>query len=146
MGDILDSDDYPEIRAAIDVGIGRNDLTDEVIGQSIFLDAGEKDVLLADPLALTRLGDDAERIRRAAIYFVAARLAGSVVRITSTSIQTRDLNYSRRTFDPDEKERELRARAHEQLSAILEPQSKTSASFTMFSTAAGRRGKYANNT
>lgn len=138
---ILTSSEYPAIRAALDVGLNANDLPDSVIGQSIFLDAAEAELVARVPGAASMTGESLKRVKRALIWLTAAYLAGSVVRITSLSVQTRDLSYARATFDPEQKAAELRARAEIEISQLLTPEESTPARFTIFALAEGTRGK-----
>ena len=138
---ILTSLDYPAVRAALDVNLNAQSLPDATITQDIFLGAAESDVLRRVPEAESLTGDDLARVKRAAVWLAAAYLAHSVVRITSMSVQTRDLSYSRQTFDPDEKAAELRARAEREFGMLLAPTAVTPGRPTMFTLAAGRRGR-----
>lgn len=137
---ILSASDYPAIRAALDVGLNEAQLPDATIGQDIFLGAAEAELLLRVPDAASKTGDDMSRVVRALVWLTAALLAHSVVRVTSLSVQTRDLSYSRQTFDPDAKAAELRSRADVEIAALLEPSSTAAMMPTMFALATGGRG------
>jgi hypothetical protein len=137
---ILTTLDYPAIRAALDVQLNAQTLPDATIAQSIFQGAAEADVVKRVPGAESLTGDDLARVKRAAVWLTAAYLAHSVVRLTSLSVQTRDLSYSRQTFDPDEKAAELRARAEREFGMLLAPAAATPSRPTMFTTVGGRRG------
>lgn len=142
---ILTALDYPAIRAALDVNITEQTLPDSVIAEDIFLGAAEAEVVRRVPDAETLIGENLARVKRAAIWLTAAYLAHSVVRITSMNIQTRDMSYSRQTFNPDEKAAELRQRAEREFAMLLvvvpvvstEPPPRRP---TMFTTVGGRRG------
>ncbi len=138
---ILTSAEYPAIRAALDTDLTADTLPDEIISLSIYAGAADNDVLKRDPDAESRTGSEATRITNAAIYYCAARLAPAVVRITSLSINTRDLSYQKPTWDPAEKAAELRALADAEIDAVLEPDATVPARPTLFGRAAGRRGK-----
>ncbi|MCO5181105.1 MAG: hypothetical protein M9896_13780 [Candidatus Promineofilum sp.] len=138
---ILTSGDYPAIRAALDVGLNAQQLPDATIAQDIFLGAAEAELLRRIPMAASLTGDDLARVKRALVWLTAAFLAHSVIRITSMSIQTRDLSYSRQTFDPDEKAAELRARAEAEFGMLLTPTEVAPSRPTMFTLAAGHRGR-----
>lgn len=137
---ILTSLDYPAIRAALDVDLNAQTLPDATIGQDIFLGAAESELLRRVPTAAAMTGNDLARVKRALVWLTAAYLAHSVVRVTSMSVQTRDLSYSRQTFDPDEKARELRSRAEGEIGMLVAPTAATPARPTMFTTVGGRRG------
>lgn len=138
---ILASTDYPAIRAAIDTDLDTGTLSDNAIGLNIYAGAADQDVYARDPDADSRTGEDANRIKRAAVYFCAARLCPAVVRITSLSVTARDLNYSKPTFDPDERAADLRQMAEDELEAILDPDEDTPGRPTMFTYAPGTRGR-----
>jgi hypothetical protein len=138
---ILDPADYPAIRAVLDTDLNETNLEDTIIALPIYHGAAEQDVLDLDADAETRTGDAGDRIKRAAIYFCAARLTPAVVRITSLSIQARDLNYSKPVFDPEQRAAELRAMAAEEIAAILEPATEAPNRPTMFTVARGYRGR-----
>lgn len=131
---ILTSDDYPEIRAAIDVSLTKSQPSDDVIGMSIYHAAAENDVLALDPSAESRTGEAAARARRAAIYFCAARLCPAVVRITSLSVNTRDVSYQRKSFDPDERANELRQMAEQELAQVVQESVSTKVSASNYTT------------
>ena len=138
---ILTALDYPAIRAALDVGLNAQQLPDATIAQGIFLGAAEDELLRKVPGAAAYAGDDLARVKRALVWLTAAYLAHSVVRLTSISIQTRDLSYSRQTFDPDAKAAELRARAGVEIAALVTPSATVPARPTMFTLAGGGRGR-----
>jgi len=138
---ILSSADYPAIRAALDVSLNAQQLTDATIGQDIFVGAAEAELLRRVPDAASRMGDDLKRVERALVWLTAALLAHSVVRITSMSVQTRDLSYSRQSFDPERKAAELRGRAEAEIVMLLTPGEATPSRPTMFTVAAGYRGR-----
>jgi len=138
---ILSSTDYPSIRAALDVDLDSSNLPDSTIALDIYSGAADQLVYNRDPSADSRTGDDADRIKRAAIYFCAALLAPVVVRITSLAVQTRDVSYSRPVFDPAERAAELRALAEAEIDEVLTPTEEAPGRPTMFDTAAGTRGR-----
>jgi hypothetical protein len=135
---ILSNLDYPDVRAALDSDLSENDLPDTFINRKIFAPAAIQDVLDRDPDAATRTGDDGDRVKRAAIYFCAARLAPTVVRLTSLNVQTRDMSYQKPVFDPDERAAQLRNMAEEELAGVL---NIDPARPEFFSVARGTRGK-----
>jgi hypothetical protein len=138
---ILTSAEYPAIRAALDTELNTTNLPDSIIALDIYSNAADQDVLQLDPLAASRTGEAANRVKRAAIYFCAARLCPAIVRITSLSVQTRDLNYSRPVFDPAERAAELRAMAQAEINEILTPTEAAAERPTMFAVASGTRGR-----
>lgn len=138
---ILTALDYPQIRAVLDVSLTSTQLPDDTIGMDIFVGRAEADVLALDPDAETRTGADLQHIKNAAIYFTAALLCPTVVRITSMTAQTRDLAYTRQAFDPEERAAELRALAVAEVTAVLTPDDTTPNRPTVFARATANRGK-----
>jgi hypothetical protein len=141
MTALLSSADYPAVRAAIDVSLGKSELPDDTIALGIYHAAAVQEVLARDPDAESRTGDELARVQRAAVYFCAARLCPAVVRLTSLSIQTRDISYSKPAQDPDERAAELRALAEAEIAAVLTPSEDDYARPTMFAVAKGYRGR-----
>ncbi len=129
---ILTSADYPAIRAALDTSLTDKLLPDDTIAMDIYAPAADQDVLDRDPDAETRTGTEAERVQRAAVYFCAARLAPAVIRITSLSVQTRDISYQRPQFEPEERAEALRALAEAELAAVLTPSTPAATRPTLF--------------
>lgn len=138
---ILTSDDYPAIRAALDVSLDSSNLPDSLIALDIYSNHADQLVYERDPDADDRTGEDANRIKRAAVYFCAALLAPVVVRITSLSVQTRDVSYSRPVFDPEQRAADLRAMAEAEIDEILTPDEEAPGRPTMFDVASGTRGR-----
>ena len=133
---------YPAVLAALDAKLTSADIPNTFLDEPIYKDAAIQDVvdLYSTALAETVAAIQA-RLTRAAIYFLAARLAPAVVRITSLSVTTRDLSYSRQTFDPEKRAADLRALAQEEIAAITDPTDATPNMPTMFSVAPGYRGR-----
>jgi len=147
---ILTSDDYPAILAALDTKLTSADVPDSLLDRIIYAPAADQDVIKRFEAAGSALdpeeeveGDtaNANRIKRAAIYFCAARLAPAAIRITSLSVNTRDMSFSRETLDPGARAAELRALAEAELADILEPDEETPNRPTMFRLAPGYRGR-----
>lgn len=138
---LLSALDYPAVRAAIDVSLSTGDLPDATIALGIYHAAAIQDVIARDPAAESRTDDELERVKRAAIYFLAARLCAATVRLTSLSIQTRDMSYSKPAQDPDERAAELRGLAEAEIAAVLTPDEGDYARPTFFAVAPGYRGR-----
>jgi hypothetical protein len=139
-------EDYPAVLAALDSrltgGDGQGDVPDSLLDLPIYAPAAIQDVLDRYPTAASELDvTKQQRITRAAIYFCAARLAPAVVRLTSLTVTTRDLAYSREVFDPEKRAAELRQMAEEELSEVLDPEEVTPNRPTMFTVARGYRGR-----
>lgn len=117
---IISSTEYPQIRALLDVRLSSTDLSDTTIGRDVFVGAAEDELLAAIPTAASATGDDLVRAKRIVCLLTAARLAPTVVRITSITVDARDMQYSRQTFDPAKRAAELRAMAAEEMAELAE--------------------------
>src|SRR4051812_45313755 len=96
---ILSPADYPEVRAQLDLTLDGTMLPDATIGLDAFVGEAEREVLARDPLALSRTGDEAARVRLAAIYLTAARLALALPVLTSEETPEGQ-RYARQAWDP----------------------------------------------
>lgn len=138
---ILTAADYPAIRAALDVELDAEALPDDMINMSIYRAAADQDVIDLDPLAESRTdGTEVARVKRAAIYFCAARLAPVVPRIQRMTMGG-DTSFERSVFDPQQRAGELRAMARDEIDEILTPAEDAPRKPTFFSKASGRRGR-----
>ncbi len=138
---IIESGDYPSIRAAIDLELDTNSLPDAKIALDIFSGAADQDVLERDPDAESRTGEDANRVTRAAIFFCAARLVPVVMRTVSLSATTRDLSYTRKMSEIDARVNELKGQAVAEIDEVLDPDNDTASMPRMFTYASGDRGR-----
>ena len=138
---ILSVADFDSIRKIIDLDLAANDLPDTVINQDVFLGSAEREVIARYPDAESETGDDLLRIKAAAIYLTAARIAPTVVRKTSINIQTRDSSYSKPAFDGQKRAQELRSLADTELNEVIQPSATAPTRPTMFAVASGTRGK-----
>lgn len=143
MAELITAADYDTIRKVIDTTINDKMLPGDVIGLSIYEAAAIQDVLQRDPDAATRTDEALNRVRRAAVYFCAARLAPSLtgIMLSSLSVQARDLSYSRPPFDGRKRALELLALAEAEIAEVLTPDEAAPARPTMFTVASGTRGK-----
>ena len=140
--EILTSTEYPAVLAALDTKLTDAHIPDTLLDQTIYKDAAIQDVTDVYPAAASETdADNQTKITRAAIYFCAARLAPAAVRITSINVNTRDMSFSRKVFDPAERAAELRAMAQDELADILTPSDETPNMPTMFTVAPGYRGR-----
>lgn len=139
--EMLATTDYPAVREVLDTSLTASNLPDTTIERSIYKTAAIADVVAVYPTAVSE-SDAAKqaRLTRAAIYFCAARLAPAVVRLTSLNVNTRDMSYSRQTFDPTERAAELRALAQAEIAELVTPDEETPNMPTMFALARGTRG------
>lgn len=140
--ELLATADYPAVREVLDVSLTVTNLPDATIARSIYKDAAIADVVALYPTAASEENAAKQaRLTRAAIYFCAARLAPAAVRITALNVSTRDMSYSRQTFDPAERAAELRALAEAEIAEIVTPDEETPGRPTMFAVASGTRGR-----
>lgn len=140
--EMLATADYPAVREVLDVSLTTSNLPDATIERSVYKTAAIADVVELYPTAVSEtVAANQARLTRAAIYFCAARLAPAVVRITSLNVSTRDMSYSRQTFDPQERAAELRALAEAEIAEIVTPDEEAATRPTMFAVASGTRGR-----
>lgn len=140
MAPLLTSSDYPAIRAMIDISLDSTTLPDAIIALDAYIGAGMRDVLLIDPLAETRTGNELQHARTAAIQFTAARLVGAVLQVFKEA--RADHSYERPKIDAEARAAELRAMASSELDAYLDAGDATSDKPTFFTVASGRRGRW----
>lgn len=140
MSNLIAIGDYAAVRAALDVSLTATELPDDVIEQPVFVDAAIAEIVDRYEDAESEIDEDKlARLRRAAIYLTAARLAPAVVRITSINMQLGDMSYTRQTFDPEKRAAELRGLAEIELVEVIEPEADDYARPTMFVRAPGGR-------
>jgi hypothetical protein len=84
---LLATRDYPEVRAALRVGLDDNTLPDEVIGMVQYQGAAEAELLRRDSIAATRTGAAGLRVKSAAILLTAAYLAPAMPLPESETIE-----------------------------------------------------------
>jgi hypothetical protein len=139
---ILSTSDYPEIREQLDVTLDSTLLPDATIGRDAFVGEAEREVLARDPLALSYSAgtDNAKRVRLAAIYLTAARLAVALPVLTSEEVSGAS-RYQRAAWDPAVLASRLRQLAGEVFAAYLETSGSTSSVPFAFGLACGRRGR-----
>ena len=134
--------DYAAVRAALDVSLTTEVLPDDVIGLDLYVGAAERDVRYADPLADTYVGENAERIKAAAILLTAAYLAPAIPRLSSERLA--DYQYSQQAVDWNALAAHLRARARQELAAISSTDVAASVALRhpAFARASGTRGTW----
>ena len=135
---LLTSADYPAIRAALDVHLDAALLPDSVIALSVYHTAAEMEVTRRVPDAATRTGEDATRVKLAAIYLCAAALAPALPRILSQSLEGHFFSIQAASWQ--DLAARLTAQAHEHLQAVTGVTPMMSAFH--FTRAAGRRGTW----
>lgn len=138
---ILDQGDYEAVRKAIDAKLEEPSMPGSAIEMPIFKGKAIQMVLDKDPDAETRTGTDKDRIKRAAIFYCAALLCPTAIRLTTLSVQTGDMNYSRPAFDADKRAKQLFAMGDAEIDAVLTPTEAAPKRPTIFAKASGRRGR-----
>lgn len=135
---LLTSSDYPAIRAAIDISLDPEVLPDSIIDHPIYAPWADAEVCRRDPAWAGRDAAGQQKLVNAAIFLTAAVLAPAIPQVIQE--QTTEHSYSRRSVDWSRLADELRARAEQEIAAVVE----TSAAIdrpTMFSVGTGRRGQ-----
>lgn len=136
---ILTYGDYEAVRKSLDLSLDEAALPSEIIELPVFGPAGESDVLERDPYSLGYQTTDTvawERVRRAAIWFTAARLAPAVPALTMERLG--DWSMSRKETDFGALAATLRGRAAAELAQNVTGSSP--APLPSFTLACGRRG------
>jgi|GEM_PF-5253374 len=136
---LISSVNYPDIRAAIDIGLTDDILPDAVIALDVYVGAAERDVVSRDPFAETRTGAARVRVQAATVLFTAALLAPAIPQFTSEKLA--DYSYNRQTFDWHKLAAELRSRAVAEINQVIGATGQTVYDRpTMFTKVSGRRG------
>lgn len=128
--------DYPSVRRRIDFDLTDEDLPDAVIEDMIYLEAAVQDVLDIDPDAETRTGDDENRVIRAMILFLAARIAPAMNRVKMERYPDYTVQYA--DSDSRSQIKALRDEAQALLSLVTNVERPSMFSFRL---AQGRRGR-----
>ena len=138
---LLTQNDYPAIRAALDVGLSAAQVPDALLARPVYHPAAEAEVLRRLPVAESDLtAPQRERARRVAMFLTAALLAGALPTITQTDFA--DLSVRRQVPNAAERAATLRAQAEVELAALIEELGEVDTSIPMFFTLApGYRGR-----
>lgn len=140
---ILSGSDYNSIRGVLDTSLEVDDLPDAVIALPVYAARAELLLLARDPLALTRIGTEAQRIKLAAIFFTASLIAPAIPAITS--LKADEIQYAR-TVDWNARAGELRALADAEIDAVLSPDNQDDADRPLaFTLAQGGRSWISNS-
>lgn len=134
---VLSAADFPAVRAVLDVSLDTATLPDATLSQPVYLQAAEAELLALDPLVATRVGTEGERVKRAGIYLLAARVAPAIPRLTGEGFE--DYRYQTEAMDWERRADHLRALARAEI-ALLLAQAATDRRPTIFTVATGDRG------
>jgi len=115
---ILTSADYPAVRRLVDTQLSAIDLPDAVISEIVYHDAAEAWIVNRDPDAATRTGAEASAVKRATLYWLASLLVPAAYKLTSVSVRTTDVSYTRPGFNSEKRIKELRQWAERELDSI----------------------------
>lgn len=118
---ILVLSDYPTIRSAIDVSLQESQLPDETIRLEIHAPAADQDVIDRVSDAESKTGVEGEKVKRAAIYFCAARLIEATIQITAITTDVNDLSIRRPSFNAAKRKQELIDMAEKELEDMADP-------------------------
>lgn len=136
---ILTAPDFPAVRAAIDLSLDATVVPDATIALPIFQGLAETQVLARDPLAAGRVDPDLTHIKNAAIYLTAALLVASLPQIIQEDF-AKDYRYVKQPVDREALAALLRARADDEIDAVLDPNGLSSERPSMFALGHGTRG------
>lgn len=133
---ILTNDLYDSVRAALDTKLTEEDLPNSIVAMDIYAGAAELDVLARDPQAESRTDDDLKRVKNAAVYFCAARLAPAIPHLVETGDENNTWRWQQRDWQA--RAQELRQLADESVNEVLTTDVVRP---KVFSVASGRRGR-----
>lgn len=131
---LLNSADYPAIRAAIDVSLDAATLPDSVIAMDINAGAADREVKARVPNAEAQTGDNFQRCRSAAIWLTAANIAPALPLLTAEGQD--GYSYTRQSRDMERLAQTLREKA---LDALREVSATTRT--PQFVVGSARRGR-----
>ena len=153
MGQIISSDDYPSVRAALDITLDTTTLPDSLIALPIFEGVAETDVMAEDTqwqlhVANTDVNGNVDpaigqHLRNAVIYHCAALLALSMAdNVDSEALPGGGYRYTRSRIDWEERHKHLDSQADRELEALIAVnQPDTGAMPTMFTLGFGGRAR-----
>jgi hypothetical protein len=130
------TEDYPDVRAAIDISLDTVILPDSVISMAPYAEAAEAELARRVP----GYSEDDARIQRAAIYLTAALLCPAVPHLIAER-QADGQQYQRQPFDAAARAEALRALADAEINEVLGEDDLTAQRPTVFALACGRRGR-----
>jgi hypothetical protein len=112
---LLNSGDYDSVRAALLTGLSKRDLPNKIIALDLY--SGEAERWVQSQLTIVGPEATGKRAKLAAVCKTAALLAPALDQIISQKDSTGE-SVQLKTFDPDEKARQLEARATELISLV----------------------------
>jgi len=135
---LLDSSDWPAIRAALDVTLDAAQLPDATIALDIYSGRAMREIQARITGATALTGDDELKVTAAAVFLTAANIAPAMPAIMRAESQ--HLAVQRKEVDWNKRAADLRQAAEEEIAGLLEPDTAGPYRPTMFARAKGRRG------
>lgn len=135
---LLASDDWPAVRAALDITLDAAQLPDATIALDIYSGRAMREIEARVTGATALTGDDELKVTAAAVFLTAAAIASALPSITSARSQ--HLQVQRKEVDWNKRAADLRQMAEEELAGLLEPATTDAYRPTMMARARGRRG------
>jgi len=140
MATFLAPGDYPSIRAALDISIDEVVLPDNVIGLSMYIDGADEEVKRRVPDYASKGSTDQQRMKNAAVYLCAARIAPSIPDIIRER-RGQFQEYQREPVDWSARAEALRVEASKELSLVVTGGNLSSQRPCLFGRAPGGRGE-----
>lgn len=138
MADFMDTDDYPAVRAAIDVSLTSDHISDTIIAMPIYHRLAERKVRELYPDADSETDPDhLEILKRATIFICASLLIPAVPRLVKESMGL--YSYTRTLLDMETQMNSLWTMAENEISTLTEIVLTDSVP-TLFTLAVGTRG------
>lgn len=139
VGLFVPTEDYPQIRAAIDLTLDETNIPDTMIEYDIYLARAEEEVTSQDPLWATHMLDATNNLhmKRAAIFYCARLLIMAVPMMEMEYFG--EYRYHRDVTDWKTIAGNLGALGDSELAYVLDSGALTMNLPTMFTAAAGRR-------
>jgi hypothetical protein len=139
MAELFAADTAAQVRAALDLSLGSDALSDSIINMGIYLGAAQAELVQRDPDALAHTdAADILNAKNALVYLTAARLAAVLPDILSE--QLGDYRYTRSAWNAAAQAARLRALADIAIAAIVEPDGMLLPP-ALFTLATGGRGR-----
>lgn len=117
---LITADEFPAIRAAINIGLDDVGLPDATIALPIYLGAADTEVKRRDPLWVSRTGTELRHLKNAVIYFAAARIVLVLARPSSETFGQR-YSYKIDQLSASQLASSLESFGDDELIAVLNP-------------------------
>jgi hypothetical protein len=117
---LITADEFPAVRAAINVELDEVGLPDNIIALPIYLGAADNEVKRRDPLWTTRTTAELRRLKNAVIYLTAARIVIALPRPNAEAFGQR-YSYKIDQLSAAQLSSSLEAFADSEINAVLTP-------------------------